>query len=121
MYVLSETKSNFLKLIAEALKRRGLEVEEEELERLAGRPPSPEMGDLGVSLFRYAKKLGLRPEELTSELKGEIEGRLAGVKEVKAIGGFLNVELEPSWLAERALREASREDYGKWSFSGRSS
>ncbi|ABU82108.1 arginine--tRNA ligase [Ignicoccus hospitalis] len=119
MYVLSETKSNFLKLIAEALKRRGLEVEEEELERLAGRPPSPEMGDLGVSLFRYAKKLGLRPEELTSELKGEIEGRLAGVKEVKAIGGFLNVELEPSWLAERALREASREDYGKWSFSGR--
>ncbi len=117
MYVLSEIRKEFIKTVAEELRSLGLEVSEEELERLLAKPPSPEMGDLGLSLFRYAKQARMKPNELTETLRDKI--RIPGVKEVKAIGGYLNLVLDEAFVAKRALEEALSGSYGEWRERGR--
>jgi len=117
MYAFSEIKESFVNKIIERLNEMGLEVEKEEIERLVTKPPRPEMGDLGVSLFRYAKALNIKPNELTSKLAETI--KIDGVTEVKSIGGYLNIVLDLNKISKKILEEATRESYGSWNVSGR--
>jgi len=42
-----------------------------------GRPPRPEMGDLGISCFAFAKALRRAPAEIASALAGPVEAECA--------------------------------------------
>jgi len=115
VYVLSEIKEKFVAEVERGLEELG--AEPRGLERLVAKPPRPEMGDLGISLFKYAKELGLKPHELAGRLAERL--KIEGVKEVKVIGGYINIVIDINAVARRILEEALAEGYGSWSFSGR--
>ncbi len=112
MYAYSEAKEALAEGIAESLRKRGLNVSKEEILRQMVKPPSEEFGDLGIGLFRYAKALRVKPQELAEEISKEVNHYL--IKEKKVIGGYLNFFFDIKKLAERALREAIEKEYGKW-------
>ncbi len=112
MYAYSEAKEALAEGIAESLRKRGLEVSKEEILRQMVKPPSEEFGDLGIGLFRYAKALGVKPQELAEEISKEVNHYL--IKEKKVVGGYLNFFFDLRKLAERVLKEAIEKEYGKW-------
>lgn len=74
-----------------------------------GRPPRPEMGDLGISCFGLAKPLRRAPAEIAGELVGPVEtefarraaaGTLPGLERAAAIGPYLNLSFRAGELAE---------------------
>lgn len=56
-------------------------------------PPNAEMGDLSLPMFEAAKIAGTSPVVLASAKAQELVG-LAGIKEVKAVGPYLNFYLD---------------------------
>ena len=112
MYAYSEAKEALAEGIAESLRKRGLEVSKEEILRQMVKPPSEEFGDLGIGLFRYAKALKVKPQELAEEISKEVNHYL--IKEKKVVGGYLNFFFDLKKLAERVLKEAIEKEYGKW-------
>ncbi|UXD21329.1 arginyl-tRNA synthetase [Ignicoccus pacificus DSM 13166] len=117
MYALVDLKNEFIKKVKEALKEKGVEADELELLRSLAPPPSPELGDWGVPLFKYAKMLKMKPYDLVKELSEKI--KVKGVKELKAVGGYLNAFVDVNEIAKRLLEEAIKEDYGTWNVPGR--
>lgn len=57
-------------------------------------PPNPEMGDLSWPMFEVAKLAGLSPVILAIQKAKEFSV-LSDIKEVKAVGPYLNFYLEP--------------------------
>lgn len=57
-------------------------------------PPNREMGDLSLPMFDMAKQKGLNPVELAKTIAGAFSN-LETIKEVKAVGPYLNFYLEP--------------------------
>ncbi len=117
MYALVELKQNVVNSVSKRLKELGVEADELELLRNMAPPPSPDLGDWGIPLFKYSKQLRLKPVELVKKV---IEGlEVEGVEEFKAVGGYLNFFVDINSIVKRILEEALREDYGSWNFKGR--
>lgn len=75
-------------------------------------PPSREMGDLGIALHKYAKRLSLEPAQLAEETKGFLND-LPGLLGVKAISGYLNVTYSPEYIAKVTISSVrSVKNYG---------
>lgn len=81
-------------------------------------PPSPEMGDVGIPLFTFAKTLRMGPPVIAKELekiiseKGTDLGDLPG--EFFAVGPYLNVRLNKAAAATNILNKIQEqgENYG---------
>ena len=112
VYAYSEVKEGIAEGIRESLRKRGIEVSKEEILRQIVKPPSPDFGDLGIGLFRYAKALKVKPQALAEEIAKEVDHDL--IREKKVIGGYLNFFLDITKLAKRVLEEALDKDYGRW-------
>ena len=94
------------------LSQKGLAVELSELVSEVVEPPSREMGDLGIALHKYAKKLSLEPSQLAEEAAGSLSD-LPGLLSAKSISGYLNVTYRAEYIAEAAIGSVkSVEDYG---------
>jgi arginyl-tRNA synthetase len=117
LYALTKLKEEFARKVAEVLKERGLQVDEIEILRSLAPPPSPELGDWGAPLFKYAKQLKVKPFDLAKELSENI--KIEGVQKLIPVGGYLNALVDVKLVGKRILNEALREDYGKWKFPGR--
>jgi arginyl-tRNA synthetase len=81
-------------IVAKALnifiKNKGFEVPEVEASSLLlETPPNPEMGDVGIPLFAFAKTLRMGPPVIASELVKIIEADLA--EEAAKVGSFVSV------------------------------
>ena len=88
-------------------------------------PPKPEMGDLGIPLFAYAKALRMGPPMIAAEIariinaavesSSEIGGeKPASLGKFQAVGPYINVKLDQANAAYDILREIAeqKESYG---------
>ena len=74
-------------------------------------PPNPEMGDFSFACFNLAKKKKTNPAQIAAELASKIKPD-ATLKEIKAVGPYLNFSLQPKKLAQGVLTEV-KESYGQ--------
>ncbi len=65
-------------------------------------PPSPEMGDLAVPCFSYAKALRKSPAAIASEIASAVSGKGPIVNAVAA-GPYCNLFLDRSFVAQNVL------------------
>lgn len=81
-------------------------------------PPQTELGDLSLALFSQAKLLKITAPQLALKLKESIENDTefkVDVKEVRALGPYLNIFLNETELASQTLTEIlkSSTDFGR--------
>ncbi len=86
-------------------------------------PPNPEMGDIGVPLFAFAKIFRMAPPMIASELAKivkDIEGS-SSIGEFKAVGPYLNVVLDKANEGTSIIRRIAQEgaSYGKTDSQGK--
>ena len=104
------------KIECEAVKADGIRVEN---------PPKPEMGDLGIPMFTFAKIFRLAPPAIAQQVAGIInsvsgsKGSLGGVDAAslgtyEAVGPYVNIKLNKANAAGDILKtiEAQGETYG---------
>jgi arginyl-tRNA synthetase len=96
--------------ISEVLKEEGIKIKETPLES----PPNQDMGDFAFPCFMLAKEMKKSPKEIASYLKEKIK-LPKGVKEVKALGPYLNFFVDRISLAKGLVKEilSKKEKFGK--------
>ena len=81
-------------------------------------PPNPEMGDIGIPLFLFAKKLRLAPPVIAQELVKIINtmDQAKSVGEFLAVGPYLNVKLNKASESTNILKKINEQSasYGKF-------
>ncbi len=79
-------------------------------------PPSEEFGDFALPCFKFAEKTGVNPVE-TAKLFAEKLSKLPEdciIKEVKAVGPYLNIFVNKQYVAKQLLPLIfANEDFGK--------
>jgi len=104
---------SFKTTVVEALED-GTGMSPDDLRGLITTPPKREMGDFAFPCFALAKQRRTNPAALAGELAGKIEARGA-VREVRAVGPYVNFFLDPTAVSRETLARASRQgiDYGR--------
>ncbi|MBQ5449485.1 MAG: arginine--tRNA ligase, partial [Treponema sp.] len=82
-------------------------------------PPKPEMGDLGVPLFPFAKAFRMAPPAIAAEVAKIINAGSADVKSlgtVAAVGPYVNIKLNKENAAGGILQKILKEgdEYGSF-------
>ena len=77
-------------------------------------------GDLSLPCFPLAKQLSKNPIELAQTIANEISSHPA-IGQVMAVGGYLNIKADMSWLAQQVLSGKVRigDPFGSLSSTGR--
>ena len=121
---MADAKSVCRKLVCAALnefiKSKALEAEpvkEENIQVVT--PPKPEMGDLGVPLFAFAKSLHMAPPQIAAEVAKLITDKSIG--EFLAVGPYVNVKLDKAGSASGILDaiRAQKDEYGSFGSDGK--
>ncbi len=116
-------------LIAKALSIH-LSVDPEEVTANLTTPPRPEMGDIALPCFRYAKVMRKAPQAIADELKAALDKEretslkalYERIERIDTAGGYLNFFIRRDYYAKSVLREtldaqdrpgATREGEGK--------
>ena len=91
----------------------GDKIDEKEVEYLVGEVPRSDLGDYGIQIARFAKRIGVELEELSETVARELS-REEVVADTRTIGGFLNIVLDLEKLSELVFTAArnDREEYG---------
>ena len=104
---------DFEKIIAEAISNV-TNIEEEKLITFIEIPKDTTNGDYAFPCFKLAKELKKAPQIIAEEIKSKIELDNNLIKEIVAIGGYLNFYINTPVLATEVLQEISASDeYGK--------
>ena len=104
---------DFEKIIAEAISNV-TNIEEEKLITFIEIPKDTTNGDYAFPCFKLAKELKKAPQIIAEEIKSKIELDNNLIKEIVAIGGYLNFYINTQVLATEVLQEISASDeYGK--------
>lgn len=87
-------------------------------------PPKPEMGDLGVPLFPFAKAFRMAPPAIAAEVAKIINAGSADVKSlgtVAAVGPYVNIKLNKENAAGGILQKILKEgdEYGSFAEDGK--
>ncbi|MEA4872486.1 MAG: arginine--tRNA ligase [Synergistaceae bacterium] len=103
---------DFKRNIAEAI-GKCIEIGADELADLIEIPPDSSMGDFAFPCFKLAKQLRKAPPAIAAELCSSIK-LPQGVRDAKALGGYLNFTVDPNAFARAALESAlaEGENYG---------
>lgn len=84
------------------IKEKGLEADEVKADSLqVVTPPNPEMGDLGVPMFAFAKSLRMAPPQIAAGVAALITDKSVG--EFLAVGPYVNVKLDKAASAAPIL------------------
>lgn len=96
---------------AAALIAPHLSVAEDRVRSKLAAPPSPELGDVSLPCFTFARELRRSPDRIARELAEKLDGA-DGVR-ARADGGYLNLGFaSPQWRS-RIVAAALRKDYGR--------
>jgi arginyl-tRNA synthetase len=71
-------------------------------------PPNSDMGDLSLLMFSKAKEQGLNPVELAKTIASSFSG-LDNIKQVKAVGPYLNFYLDKTDFVVNSLNDISEQ------------
>lgn len=110
------TRSQLATLIVQHLQGLGVQTTSEAVESAFATPPKPEMGDISIPCFVWAKELKSPPPKIAGELATKLASDIASVdeiSEVSALGPYLNVRLDAGARAKRVLSAASTDAYGQ--------
>ncbi len=105
---------NYNKLIAEKIKKAGIEISSEELEKYIEIPPQSEMGDFAFPCFKLAKTLRKSPMVIATEIKEKLETD-EYIERIEEKSGYINFYIKNEKLAEEVLKQIDeeKEEYGK--------
>ena len=117
---MSDSKIEFKNLVLSAIdslkKEKGVDFDAALLEKAAVvNPPKPEMGDLGVPMFVFAKPFGSNPAAIAGEIVGiissnqELSAKASAIGEILAVGPYVNVKLDKSASASSILSKIESE------------
>ncbi len=117
---MSDSKIEFKNLVVSAVemfrKEKGVEIDSALFEKAAVvNPPKPEMGDLGVPMFVFAKAFGSNPAAIASEIvkvissDSELSKAASSIGDVLAVGPYVNVKLDKSASAASILSKIESE------------
>ena len=103
---MADVKTNVKAIVADAvnafIKEKGLEVSQISFDSLqVVTPPNPEMGDLGVPMFVFAKSFRMAPPQIASGIVALITDKSLG--EFIAVGPYVNVKLDKAGAAAPIL------------------
>jgi len=110
--------------VNEFIKEKGIEAETAKAEALqVVTPPNPEMGDLGVPLFIFAKALRMAPPQIAAAVVEKIDSKAVGIGEFVAVGPYVNVKLDKAGSAAPILAaiDEQGENYGSFNSQGKKS
>ncbi len=69
-------------------------------------PPNPELGDYALPCFTFAKELKKAPPMIAQDLANKItEKNINFIKDVKALGPYVNITIKPTALIKEAFAE----------------
>jgi len=102
-------------LIVNALKKEGVILKEEEVEKLIEIPPSQEMGDYAFPCFFLVSKLKQSPDKIALNIKGKIENSPNELENIQTKGPYINFFVDRKKIALNLIREIKslKDEYGK--------
>ncbi len=84
-------KEEVASLLKKALKETGIALDEEEIIRIIGIPPSSELGDYSFPCFSFARILKKNPVQIAFELKTRLEkNKNQEISRIDATNGYVN-------------------------------
>ncbi len=87
------------------LLQQALTLSQDEMAALLDIPPDNKLGDISFPCFKLSKMLKKSPQTIAKELENTIElPKDSIIREIKAIGAFLNFFFDNSKLTERTLK-----------------
>ncbi len=101
--------------VVETLSARGLTVDYKLVEYLVAEPPRPDYGDYGIPLHRWAREVRTDPRRLAEEAGERLREKAGSLLEVKVVGPYLNVALNPVEYSKLVFEAARTEgdEYGR--------
>lgn len=121
---MADVKTEFRKIVADALNAFIKEKDPNSSEVAADslsvqNPPNPEMGDLGIPMFVYAKALRMGPPQISAEVVKKITDTSIG--EIIAVGPYVNIKLNKADEGFSILTKISqqKENYGSLNAEGK--
>jgi arginyl-tRNA synthetase len=93
------------KQILATLSAQALGLAAEDVLPLLEYPPQPELGDLALPCFRFAKTLRRNPAEIAKDVAEALKTSEA-FEQVDAVGGYVNVKLNRHAVAEEVVNRA---------------
>lgn len=111
-------RTQLAELLVDALKDQNLDTTADVVEALFGTPPKPEMGDISIPTFVWAKDLRNAPPRIAASLVEAIAPQAHALEEIasiEALGPYINIKLDVGARAKRVLAAAHTRDYGQQS------
>ncbi len=102
-------------ILVNIIKKEGLKLKKEEIEKFIEVPPNPEMGDFAFPCFFLASKLKSPPDEIALTLRSYIKEVPEGFDDIQTSGPYINFFVDRKALALNLLNEIKSlgENYGK--------
>ena len=123
---MADIKAQFRTVTAAALNEfiqtKGAEITVEAETLAVQTPPDPNMGDLGIPMFAFAKTLRAAPPQIANAVLEIIAGiETSSVGKFLAVGPYLNLMLNKSSESFKILERiaAQKENYGSFDESGK--
>ena len=121
---MADSKSEFKELVSKAVteffKAKNLELDTSLLDKMVVQnAPNPEMGDLGIPMFVFAKSARMAPPQIASGVLEFIKECSLG--KVLAVGPYINIKLDKAGAAAPILAEIAKQgdSYGSFNQEGK--
>ena len=121
---MADSKSEFKELVSKAVteffKAKNLELDTSLLDKMVVQnAPNPEMGDLGIPMFVFAKSARMAPPQIASGVLDFIKECSLG--KVLAVGPYINIKLDKAGAAAPILAAIAKQgdSYGSFNQEGK--
>ena len=121
---MADSKSEFKELVSKAIteffKAKNLELDTSLLDKMVVQnAPNPEMGDLGIPMFVFAKSARMAPPQIASGVLEFIKECSLG--KVLAVGPYINIKLDKAGAAAPILAAIVKQgdSYGSFNQEGK--
>ena len=100
-------KKEVVKVLKKALKDKGVDLKEDEIEKLIEIPPNPEMGDYAFPCFSLSEKLKDDPARIALEIREKIgEPPATEFEDIQTEGPYINFFLNRKSIARQVVWDA---------------
>src|SRR3990167_707132 len=108
-------KEAIVRILKKALKEKGINLSEAEIEKFIEIPPSSEMGDYSFPCFFLAEKLKDNPSQIAIELREKIGNASVEFEDIQTQGPYINFFVNRKALANRIVFQilSQKDDFGK--------
>lgn len=109
-------RTQLAQTLATELAAQGMQTTADAVEATFAHPPKPELGDISIPTFSWAKELKAPPPKIAQALVAALNAQLDAlteVSEVHATGPYINVRLDPTARARRVLADAATQNFGQ--------